>query len=94
MQCQSTFSHNHAQFGQNPELRTLFYRLAGLLCYCADFVFVFDGPHRASIKRGKKVKTTPHWLTSGMQEMLTAFGFAWYIVGTFPTLLYQFLMSI
>ena len=87
MQCQSAFAHNHAQFGQNPELRTLFYCLAGLLQYCADVVFVFDGPCRASIKWGKNVRTTPHWLTSGMQEMLTALGFVWYTVCACSTLL-------
>jgi holliday junction resolvase YEN1 len=80
MECQTTFRRHHAQFGQNPELRTLFYRLCRLLSVCIDLVFVFDGPNRAKIKRGKHVRATPHWLTLGMQEMLTAFGFAWYTV--------------
>ena len=80
MQCQSAFVHNHAQFGQNPELRTLFYRLSRLLSCCIDAVFVFDGPNRAKVKRGKQVRSIPHWLTTGMQEMLDAFGFTWYTV--------------
>lgn len=42
---QAAFGHrHHAQMGENPKLRVLFYRLAHLLEICAIPVFVFDGP--------------------------------------------------
>ena len=61
--------------GENPELRTLFHRLARLLQMCIIPVFVFDGPDRPHRKREKKVSTKPHWLTSRFKEFIEAFGF-------------------
>jgi Holliday junction resolvase YEN1 len=72
--------HAHAQAGENPELRGILYRLARLLHAPVTPLFVFDGPARPSIKRGKHVVPKAHWLTSGMQELITAFGFFWYTV--------------
>ncbi|KAI0324840.1 PIN domain-like protein, partial [Cubamyces sp. BRFM 1775] len=40
-------------------------------------IFVVDGPLRPHMKRKKKVKTAPHWLTEGMQQFARAFGYAW-----------------
>jgi holliday junction resolvase YEN1 len=74
-QCQAVFLRHHSQAGENPELRTLFFRLARLLRVPVTVVFVFDGPIRPSMKRGKSVATKSHWLTSSFQELITAFGF-------------------
>ena len=83
-QCQHIFVVAHAQAGQNPELRTIFYRLARLLRAAVTPVFVFDGPARPPIKHGKKVLTKPHWLTPKMQELIVAFRFHWIVVSHFP----------
>ncbi len=71
------FSTGHAQSGENPELRTLFLRLAWLAERPIHAVFVVDGAQRPSIKRGKQVKTTPLWLTEGLRSLVHAFGFSW-----------------
>ena len=74
--CQAAFHvPRHAQMGENPELKALFYRLANLLHMCTIPVFVFDGPNRPSEKRGKKVIAKPHWLTTRFKEFINAFGF-------------------
>jgi Holliday junction resolvase YEN1 len=65
----------HAQAGENPELCVLFYRLARLVKLPVTAIFVFDGPKRPAIKRGKRVKSMPHWLTRGFKELIAAFGF-------------------
>ncbi len=70
-------STGHAQSGENPELRTLFFRLAWLAERPIHAVFVVDGAQRPSIKRGKRVKTTPLWLTEGLRSLVHAFGFSW-----------------
>ncbi|WEW54995.1 hypothetical protein PRK78_000422 [Emydomyces testavorans] len=44
-----------AQGGSNPELRTLFYRLARLIALPIHPIFVFDGPGRPKYKRGKLI---------------------------------------
>ncbi|KAI9069653.1 PIN domain-like protein, partial [Trametes sanguinea] len=67
-----------AQSGENPELRTFYYRLAMLAERPVHVVFVNDGPLRPAIKRGKSVKTAPHWMTEGMRRFVDAFGFAWF----------------
>ncbi|KDR76087.1 hypothetical protein GALMADRAFT_247269 [Galerina marginata CBS 339.88] len=75
-ECQAVFHHRrHAQMGQNPELRTLFYRLAGLLECTVTPVFVFDGPYRPARKRGKAVVRRENWLAKRFREMIDAFGF-------------------
>ncbi|KAG0707209.1 hypothetical protein DFH29DRAFT_995272 [Suillus ampliporus] len=40
-------------------------------------LFVFDGPKRPSVKRGKKVSGNAHWLTTGMKNIIAAYGFEW-----------------
>ncbi|KAJ7620670.1 PIN domain-like protein [Mycena rosella] len=76
VQCQAVFwNPRHAQAGQNPELRTLFYKLAHLGASGAVAVFVFDGAKRPSVKRNTKVIKKLHWLTAEFQKMIALFGF-------------------
>ena len=73
----------HAAYGkegENPELRTMFFRCARLMNKPFLPLFVFDGPKRPSTKRKKKVSGKDHWLTSGMQKIIEAFGFEWRMV--------------
>ncbi|KAF9541910.1 PIN domain-like protein [Agrocybe pediades] len=65
----------HAQVGANPELRCLVYRLAWLSRSGVNAVFVFDGPNRPKMKRGKAVRAMPHWLTEAFQDFISAYGF-------------------
>lgn len=83
-QTQAVFNHRglHAQAGENPELRVLYYRLARLLRLSVTAIFVFDGPKRPARKRGKQVRTKPHWLTEGFKELVAAFGFHSHLVAT------------
>ncbi|KAJ7622226.1 PIN domain-like protein, partial [Roridomyces roridus] len=75
-QCQTVFHKpHHAQMGSNPELRALLYKLVQLVQAGVVAVFVFDGPERPAVKRGKQVKTKPHWLVKGFIEMIEIFGF-------------------
>lgn len=67
-------------------MRTLFYRLCRLLRLHTRAIFVFDGEGRAEIKRGKKVKKTPHWLRRAFVHMLALFGFTVYEVTRFMRL--------
>ncbi|KAG1895579.1 PIN domain-like protein, partial [Suillus fuscotomentosus] len=67
----------HAQSGENPELRTLMYKLVTLANAPVHAHFIFDGEDRPPIKRGKHVRSAPHWLTRSLQELLQIFGFTW-----------------
>ncbi|KAI0077668.1 hypothetical protein K474DRAFT_1690761 [Panus rudis PR-1116 ss-1] len=70
----------HATYGregENPELRTLFFRCARLMSTPFLPLFVFDGPKRPSIKRGKRISGKDHWMVQGMQKIIDAFGFSW-----------------
>ncbi|KAI0632888.1 hypothetical protein C8Q77DRAFT_1158338 [Trametes polyzona] len=70
----------HATYGregENPELRTLFFRCTRLMTMPFLPLFVFDGPKRPDIKRGKRITGKNHWMVQGMQEIITAFGFEW-----------------
>ncbi|KAI0708331.1 PIN domain-like protein [Earliella scabrosa] len=71
------FAAGHAQYGENPELRALLFRIASLAKLPIHAIFVADGPHRPKLKRGKQVKTTPLWLTVGLRNLVDAFGFGW-----------------
>lgn len=80
-QCQTVFHKpHHAQMGRNPELRALFFKLAALNQVGVTAVFVFDGPHRPSVKRDKQVKAKPHWLVEEFTELIGLFGFHHYTV--------------
>lgn len=73
----------HATYGregENPELRTLFFRCSRLLGIPLLPLFVFDGPKRPSMKRNKKISGKSHWLTEGMKNIIEAFGFEWHMV--------------
>ena len=72
----SQFHHpQHAQAGENPELRALFYRLCHILRRPITAVFVFDGPQRATHKRDRRVVTQPIWITRLFRDFIAAFGF-------------------
>ncbi|KAF9477457.1 hypothetical protein BDN70DRAFT_881151 [Pholiota conissans] len=70
----------HAEYGregENPVLRTLFFRCATLMHTTFLPIFVFDGPKRPDIKRGKKINKTSNKLIPGMKQIVEAFGFEW-----------------
>ncbi|KAF9238335.1 hypothetical protein BU15DRAFT_88401 [Melanogaster broomeanus] len=71
------FHAAYGKEGENPELRTLFFRCCRLLQSPLLPLFVFDGPKRPAIKRGKRVGGNTHWLTQGMKNIIEAFGFEW-----------------
>lgn len=71
---------------KNPELATLFARCSRLLVLPIMPLFVFDGPNRPKIKRGKTVRGNSHWLTEGMKEMLDSLAFPWIDVSCFFSL--------
>ncbi|KAH9993037.1 PIN domain-like protein [Russula vinacea] len=63
--------------GENPELRTLFFRCARLISVPFLPLFIFDGPKRPKVKRGKRISGEKHWLVDSMKGMIEAFGFEW-----------------
>ncbi|GAA95947.1 uncharacterized protein L969DRAFT_92024 [Mixia osmundae IAM 14324] len=74
----------HANFSQgrtHPELRMHFFRLARLLRSGAKCLFVFDGPHKPTWKRGQRVGTqsTNTLVARALQAMIVAFGFEWIV---------------
>lgn len=72
------FVHStYGKEGENPELRTIFFRLTRLLKLPFLPLFVFDGPMRPDVKRGKMIDKKPHWMIDGMKKMVEAFGFEW-----------------
>ncbi|KAG2344309.1 hypothetical protein BDR05DRAFT_910413 [Suillus weaverae] len=71
------FHAAYGKEGENPELRTLFFRCSRLMSMPLLPLFVFDGPKRPSVKRGKRVGGNAHWLTTGMKNIIIAFGFEW-----------------
>lgn len=84
--CSAVFhkSSMHTQAGENPELRTLFFRLCHLLRVPITPIFVFDGPRRPEEKRGHLVKSSqPLWITSYVKTLIRAFGFQFYEVSAF-----------
>ncbi|KAK0490458.1 hypothetical protein IW261DRAFT_1555649 [Armillaria novae-zelandiae] len=71
------FHADYGKEGENPQLRTLFFRCATLLKYPILPLFIFDGPKRPDWKRGKKINKTANKLTTGMKAIIEAFGFEW-----------------
>ncbi|TFK69797.1 hypothetical protein BDN72DRAFT_819685 [Pluteus cervinus] len=70
----------HAEYGregENPELRTIFFRCATLMNAPFLPLFVFDGPKRPHVKRGKEIKRLPHKLVPGVKAIVEAFGYEW-----------------
>ena len=77
----------HAEYGkegENPELRTLFFRCATLMHAPWLPLFVFDGPKRPSWKRGKRISKNNHALINGMKGIVEAFGYEWRMVRATP----------
>ncbi|KAJ7887588.1 PIN domain-like protein [Mycena olivaceomarginata] len=62
---------------ESPELVVLFARCSRLFRLPFIPVFVFDGPARPRMKRGKIIRGNEHWLTSSFKLMLNGFGFEW-----------------
>ena len=87
----------HAEYGregENPVLRTLFFRCATLMHTTFLPIFVFDGPKRPDVKRGKKINRTSHKLIPGMKQIVEAFGFEWRMVSVSLFLCTPILMKI
>ncbi|KAK6981426.1 PIN domain-like protein [Favolaschia claudopus] len=72
--CRACALHGNTE---SPQLVALFGRCARLFALPFIPIFVFDGPLRPSMKRGKIVKGNDHWLTKSFQSMLEGFGFDW-----------------
>ena len=70
------FQTQSGKGGQNPVLRTLYYRLLRLLSLAILPLFVFDGPNKPPFKRGKRTghnaASLPDFLT---KQLLKQFGF-------------------
>ncbi|KAG0124282.1 hypothetical protein HOY82DRAFT_634427 [Tuber indicum] len=65
--------------GNNPALRTLYYRLIRLLHLNITPLFVFDGPNRPIFKRNHKTNTTmTPTLTRSTKALLKLFGFPYH----------------
>jgi len=71
------FHAEHGKEGENPVLRTLFFRCATLLKVPFLPLFVFDGPKRPDFKRGKRINKAGNKLIPGMKRIVEAFGFEW-----------------
>ena len=70
-----SFHMEYGREGENPQLRTLFFRCATLMRSPFLPLFVFDGPKRPDFKRGKKVNKTANKLIPSMKQIIEAFGF-------------------
>lgn len=77
------FHAAYGKEGENPELRTMFFRCATLMHAPFLPLFVFDGPRRPNVKRGKKINRELHKLTPGMKQIVESFGFEWRVVSGF-----------
>ncbi|KAJ7037386.1 hypothetical protein C8F04DRAFT_1092271 [Mycena alexandri] len=71
------FHAAYGKEGENPELRTMFFRCATLMHAPFLPLFVFDGPRRPNVKRNKKINRDLHKLTPGMKQIVESFGFEW-----------------
>ncbi|KAJ7237486.1 hypothetical protein B0H12DRAFT_1190649 [Mycena haematopus] len=69
------FHAAYGKEGENPELRTLFFRCATLMRAPFLPLFVFDGPLRPGVKRNKKIHREAHKLAHGMRQIVESFGF-------------------
>ncbi|KAF8494852.1 hypothetical protein F5888DRAFT_1713947 [Russula emetica] len=71
------FHAAYGREGENPELRTLFFRCARLMTVPFLPLFIFDGPKRPKVKRGKRISGEKHWLVDSIKGMIEAFGYEW-----------------
>ena len=74
------FHATHGREGENPELRTLFFRCAKLVSVPFLPLFIFDGPKRPKFKHGRRISGEKHWLVDSMKGIIKAFGFEWRMV--------------
>jgi len=77
----SGFAQRHAGSRKSLEARLLFSRLIALSEMVVGAHFVFNGPNQPEPKPGREVKAAPLLLVQRFQDMLTAFGFSWHVVG-------------
>jgi len=70
------FQVQAAKGGSNPAIRTLFYRLVRLLGHSIQPLFVFDGPNKPALKRGKRSTGTGDATSKAMMKrLIRLFGF-------------------
>lgn len=69
------FKTRHSSTGPVPELYTIVSKLLHLARTPLVPVFVFDGPNRPIVKRGKHVKVREHWLVESFKAFADALGF-------------------
>ncbi|EDQ99679.1 uncharacterized protein LACBIDRAFT_316211 [Laccaria bicolor S238N-H82] len=81
VECQAVFYVRglHTQAGENPELRTLFFRLAHLLHYPITPIFVFDGPERPNCKCGTTVKKKDHSVVKYLIKLIKDFRYKFHM---------------
>lgn len=73
------FQIQSGQGGQNPALRTLYYRLLKLLGLGIQPLFVFDGPYKPALKRNAKMSPYTACLDNFLtKELLGRFGFPYH----------------
>ncbi|KAJ6478655.1 PIN domain-like protein, partial [Mycena vulgaris] len=70
--------HTEYYGGQTGALRTFFFKFCNLLNAPVTPIFVFDGPGRPRVKRGKNVSQEPLAFTDTLKSLITAFGFYFY----------------
>ncbi|KAL2203552.1 hypothetical protein CC79DRAFT_1336264 [Sarocladium strictum] len=70
------FQTQAARGGTNPAIRTLFYRLTRLLSTPIQPIFVFDGPYKPAIKRGKRSGRGDGVASAQAKRLIRLFGFA------------------
>ncbi|KAL3428216.1 Flap structure-specific endonuclease [Phlyctema vagabunda] len=66
--------------GTNPAIRTFYFRLLRLLSLSIQPLFVFDGPHKPTFKRNKRVGTNGASLpNAASKQLLKLFGFPYHV---------------
>lgn len=65
---------------ENPALKIFFYQLCQFSMAPVTLIFVFDGPQRPAIKRGKRVVHHPTRIVEHVKKLITAFGYYFYEV--------------
>ncbi|KAI6167227.1 PIN domain-like protein [Pisolithus thermaeus] len=75
------FSWRQAGTGQSHEMRVIFRWLSAISQQLLHAYFIFDGPDRPQLKRGKDIVCSSglRLLAQRFQELLTAFGFNWHV---------------
>ena len=60
----------------------MFFRCARLVSAPFLPLFIFDGPKRPKVKRGKRTSREKYWLVDSIKGIIEAFGFEWRMVRT------------